>query len=136
MLLAIPLIAIPLVIYNLMAYGGGTDWLNPAFSFQMVSGATFALSRGDLLVVLALVFLFLEILKATRTGAGSILDHLFSTAVFVAALVQFLLVDFAATSTFFLLTAIALIDVIAGYSITIRAARRDVSLDYPGNGPF
>jgi len=136
MLMAIPLIVLPLVVYNLMAYGGGADWLAPVFTVQMVSGTTFALSRGDLLVTAALVLLFLEVLKATRTGAGSILDHLFSTAVFVAALVQFLLVDFAATSTFFLLTVIALIDVIAGYSITIRAARRDVSLDTYGSGPF
>jgi len=136
MIMAIPLIVLPLIVYNLMAYGGGGDWLSPVFTIDMVSGTTFALSRGDLLITAALVLLFLEVLKATRTGAGSILDHLFSTLVFVAALVEFLLVDFAATSTFFLLTVIALIDVIAGYSITIRAARRDVSLDTYGNGPF
>ena len=136
MIFAIPLTIIPLAIYNLMAFGGGANWYAPVFSTQMVSGTQFALSQGDLLVALALVFLFLEVLKATRTGAGSILDHLLSTAVFVAALVEFLLVDFAATSTFFLLTLIALIDVIAGYSITIRAARRDVALDHLGGGSF
>ncbi len=78
MIMAIPLIVLPLIVYNLMAYGGGGDWLSPVFTIDMVSGTTFALSRGDLLITAALVLLFLEVLKATRTGAGSILDHLFS----------------------------------------------------------
>jgi hypothetical protein len=106
------------------------------FSVNMVSGASFVLGLGDLLVCFALIMLFLEVLKATRTGAGSVVDHLLSTAVFVAALVEFLLVGFASTATFFLLMMVALIDVIAGFSITIRAARRDVALDHYGNGTF
>jgi hypothetical protein len=51
--------------------------------------------------------------------------------VFVACLILFLIWDRAATSTFFLLMLMALIDVIAGFSVTINAARRDHSVDAP-----
>ena len=63
-------------------------------------------------------------LKATRTGVVALTDHIFSMVVFVVYLVEFLVVREAATSVFFILMAIALIDVIAGFSITISGARR------------
>ena len=56
------------------------------------------------------------------------LEHILSTLVFVVCIVEFLLVDKAATSTFFLMTVISFVDVVAGFSITIRAARRDFSV--------
>ncbi|MCC2110612.1 MAG: hypothetical protein KDJ16_01105 [Hyphomicrobiales bacterium] len=138
MLLAIPLLIIPLVLYNLVAFGfigrGGEDpFGQQVFGIDMISGARFSLDIGDMLMLLALVLLFLEILKATRTGAGSIVDHLLSTIVFIIFLVEFLLVGPAATAVFFIIMVMALIDVIAGYSVTIRAARRDFSVG-PGQG--
>ena len=51
-----------------------------------------------------------------------------SMIVFVLYLIWFLVVPTAATSLFFLITIIALIDVVAGFSVTIRAARRDYSV--------
>jgi len=48
--------------------------------------------------------------------------------VFVLYLIWFLVVPAAATSLFFLITIISLIDVVAGFSVTIRAARRDYSV--------
>ena len=50
---------------------------------------------------------------------------------FIVCIVELLLVPEAATSTFFLLTLIALIDVVAGYSVTIRGALRDLSVNHP-----
>jgi hypothetical protein len=44
---------------------------------------------------------------------------------FVVCLIEFLVVRQAATSEFFFILVVTLIDVIAGFSITIRAARRD-----------
>ena len=66
--------------------------------------------------------MFVEIIKSTRTSNASILDHLLSTFVFVAFLVEFLLVRGAATSVFFTLMVITLIDVLAGFSVSLRAA--------------
>ena len=41
----------------------------------------------------------------------------------------FLLLDYAGTATFFLLTLMALIDVIAGFAISLFAARRDFAIE-------
>lgn len=128
-LAGLPLMILPLLAYNALAFTVMTDWQAVVVEVEMVRGAVFTLSQGGVLLFASLFLLFLEILKATRTGTGSIVDHLLSTVVFVAALVEFLLVDQAATETFFLFTVISLIDVVAGYSITIRAARRDFAVD-------
>jgi hypothetical protein len=48
--------------------------------------------------------------------------------VFIACLIEFILVPRAATSPFFFIMIAALIDVIAGYTIGIRTARRDLSI--------
>ena len=128
MLVNFPLLVVPFIVYNLFAFSGGAvafDWTQEAFVLNMVSGARWAMTYGDLILTGALLLLFLEVLKATRTGASSIIDHLLSMAVFVAYLVEFLLVGAAATSTFFILMVMALVDVLAGFSVTISAARRD-----------
>jgi hypothetical protein len=70
-------------------------------------------------------------LKATRTGGATIIDHAFSMMVFVACLILFLIWDRAATSTFFLLMLMAMTDVIAGFSVTINAARRNDDVGAP-----
>ncbi|MEM8839715.1 MAG: hypothetical protein AAGE89_16620 [Pseudomonadota bacterium] len=128
-----PLLVIPLVIYNVLAYGTGgatgVDWQAPAYSFDMLSGATFDLTLGGVLILFALVLLFIEILKATRTAKATIIDHLASTLVFLVYLVQFLVDPTAASTTYVILAAIAFLDVVAGYSVSIRVASRDVTFD-------
>lgn len=132
MLAAIPLMIVPLIAYNLVLVGligGGIAGLGTTVtSLSMMSGAVWTMSLGDLLIVVALVLLFIEVLKATRTGPWSVIDHMFSMLVFVAFLVEFLLVRDAATQVFFILMVIAFIDVIAGFSVSIRSAGRDVSI--------
>lgn len=95
------------------------------FSIGMISEASWTLTLGDLVVLITLILLFVELIKATRTGGSSIVDHALSTILFVLCLVEFLLVPEAATSVFFFIMIVTLIDVVAGFSITIRAARRD-----------
>lgn len=132
MLTAIPLMIVPLIGYNLVMIGllgGGIAELETTIiSTSMMSGATWTMSMGDLLIVISLVLLFIEVLKATRTGPWSVIDHMLSMFVFVAFLVEFLLVRDAATQVFFILMVIAFIDVIAGFSVSIRSAGRDVSI--------
>lgn len=129
MLSAIPLLVIPFILYNFgLAGGEGVAlWQQTLFSVSMMSGGVWTMTWGDALVLLSLILLFVEILKSTRTTNRSIIDHLLSTFVFVAFLVEFLLVRDAATSLFFLLMMFALIDVLAGFSVTIRSAGRDVN---------
>ena len=124
MILSLPLIALSLIAYNLAIWTGLSFDLE-LLSLPMISGAIWVLKLGDLLIVLTLVLLFIEILKATRTGGNSLVDHALSTIVFIICIIEFLIFDKAATSLFFFITVVALIDVIAGFSVTIRAARRD-----------
>ncbi|GAA2834312.1 hypothetical protein EDC40_104432 [Aminobacter aminovorans] len=133
MLAGIPLLIIPFVLYNVGVaglFGSGPDgnpWATEILTLGMMSGGSFALTLGDLLIVVALLLFFVEIVKATRTGSASVVDHLLSTFVFVAFLVEFLLVRGATSSVFFILMVIALLDVLAGFSVSIRSANRDVT---------
>ena len=54
--------------------------------------------------------------------------HLAIGDIFWQNSIEFLLVANAATDIFFILMAIAFIDVIAGFSVSIRSAGRDVSI--------
>lgn len=132
MLRSIPLMIIPFILYNgiIAGFGGAAfmDFGRILVETPMPSGVAWSLTTGDALIVIALVLLFVEILKATRAGSWSVVDHLLSTFLFVAFLVEFLLVAEAATDIFFFLTVIAFIDVIAGFSVSIRSAGRDVSI--------
>ena len=130
---AIPLMLIPFILYNLAMVGafggGGTASLDTVVtSVHMMSGATWTMSLGDLFIVIGLVILFLEIFKATRRSSVALLDHLFSMALFVVFLVEFLLVQGAATQIFFILMLISLVDVIAGFTVSIKSASRDVAI--------
>ncbi|MEO1197634.1 MAG: hypothetical protein AAFX39_00160 [Pseudomonadota bacterium] len=129
MIFAIPLMIVPLAVYNAVAFGlPGFDWDAVVIGVPMVSGAVWEMTAGDLFISFAVFVLFLEVLKATRTASGTIVDHILSTMVLIGALIEFLLVGLAATSTFFVFLMIVLVDVIAGFSITIRQARRDFTV--------
>lgn len=128
MLLKFPLLIFVVIGYNVLVFTSGIALQDQLFSLNMMSGGVWSFSVADAILCLALVLLFVEILKATRTDSSSIIDHALSTLVFIGCLVEFILVDKAVTSTFFFITLISLIDVVAGYSITIRAARRDFAM--------
>jgi hypothetical protein len=138
---AIPLTVFGFLFYNVIVLFSGlssadttTDGAAAArsllateiFSLPMMSGALWSFTWGDLILVVMLSFLFIEILKATYTSTASLVDHGLSMLVFIAALVEFLLVPQASTSVFFLIMVCLLIDVIAGFTIGIRVAKRDI----------
>lgn len=131
MLALFPLMIFPFIAYNLILISGsGVAMLaQTVLSVTMMSGGVWTMNIGELLIVASLILLFFEIMKSTRTSNASVLDHLLSTFVFVAFLVQFLLVGGAATSVFFILMVMAAVDVMAGFSVSIRAAGRDVSFN-------
>lgn len=131
-----PFMLVPVLIYNLLAYlaatpPGATEppllatMRGEAVAVPMLSGTSLSLSWGDLLLLLAIVCLLVEVIKATRTSAPAIINHMLSLGVFVLALVEFLLLPSFASSTFFLLTMIVLLDAMAGMVVTIISARRD-----------
>jgi hypothetical protein len=132
-----PLILIPVLTYNIWAFGStaannnnsqvvrnhlGDAWLN----VPMASGVEWVVSFGDVLVLMALILLFIELLKSTSTGTAAIFNHALSMLVFIICLVEFLLHPAFATSVFFVILVMALLDVLAGVVVTIISARRDV----------
>ena len=128
MILSLPWIVVSLVAYNVIVFVTGAPFDTIIWQVPMLSKAVWNFTLSDLLIAGTLFLLFIEILKATRTGGNSLVDHALSTVVFIICLIEFLVIPQAATSLFFFITLIALIDVIAGFSVTIRAARRDFSV--------
>lgn len=143
-----PLLVIPVAIYNIMAFSTGgapvpvdptgastamisplaDQLMQPLISINMISDVQWRLTNGDMLVLLALAFLFLEILKSTSTGTATIMNHAVSMVLFIICLIEFLLMQNFATSTFFILTVMTLLDVLAGVVVTIVSARRDFAV--------
>jgi hypothetical protein len=129
-LIGFPLLLIPFALYNIFAFVFGiTDWDQSWGSVQIISGGVWKLNWGDLLVAVSILLLFVEIMKSTRIGTRGIVDHMLSMLLFIAMLVEFLLVERAATSTFFLLMVTAFVDVLGGFTVSIRTAQRDIGIE-------
>ena len=82
---------------------------------------------------LTLLCLFIETIKATRTTSREIINHALSMFTFTGALVEFITLKGFGTSPFFFITAMCLFDTVAGYTISIIAAKRDVNV-MPAHG--
>jgi hypothetical protein len=133
--LAIPLLVVVLAVYHFMVFvnpNSMTDAL--PLQLHLPSGADLTLTGGNLVVMAGLLLLFVEVLKSARSGNATIADHMLSTLVFIVALVDFLLFRPAGTSVFLTLMVICLIDVVAGFTVSIRQARRDIA--YGGRGDY
>lgn len=96
------------------------------FSVPMIGGdVIWVMTKGDALLLLSIAMLFMEIIKSTSTGTATIMNHAFSMILFIVCLMLFLLHPNFATSVFFIITVMALLDVLAGVVVTIVSARRD-----------
>lgn len=135
MFAAFPLLALPVLAYNILALTivGGfgslvaqTRLSEILFTIPMASKAEWPVTIADLVLVLSLVVLFVELLKSTTSQKVAIINHSLSMVLFVVCLIEFLLAPAFATSTFFLLTLMVLLDVLAGFIVSIVSARRDV----------
>lgn len=129
-LIGFPLLVIPFAIYNMIAFlTPGVNWTDPVMSFQLISGQVWVGTAQDLLLTLAVLLLPIEIFKATKIGVRSVIDHILSMVLFVAMLIEFLLLRQAGTSTFFILMMISVVDVLGGFIVTLRTAQRDMTIE-------
>jgi hypothetical protein len=134
MLAAFPLLALPVLLYNLLmltikgGLGGDGDGrlTQPLAKLNMASHAVWSISLGDVLIAGSMLILFAELLKSAGTRRIAILNHSASMILFIICLIEFLLFPAFATSTFFLIALMVLLDVLAGFVVTIIAARREV----------
>ena len=128
-LIGFPLLIIPFALYNMMAFLLGIAWSQEVTTFHMMSGADWSPTWSELLVAIAGLMLFFEIIKARRLSTRSIVDHALSTLLFIGMAAEFVLVSQAASGTFFLLLVISFIDVAGGFTMTIRSTQHDIAID-------
>lgn len=125
----IPTLLYILIIYNVVAFSGDGVLAEQLFEFTLMSGGKLSFSTANLLVALGVVALYIEVLKSTRSTNTSIIEHGLSMLLFVVFLVEFIVVKQAGTATFLILTLMQLLDVVAGFTISISGARRDFTHD-------
>ena len=129
-ILGFPLLLVPFAIYNIIAFlMPGVSWTGALTTVHMVSGGDWSMSAGDMLITLAILLLFGEMMKSTRIGIRTVVDHALSLILFLGMLVEFLLVKQAASGTFFLLLVISFVDVLGGFAVTLRSAQRDLTVE-------
>ncbi len=131
MLAAIPLLVLPVGAYAALALilTGGFFALDaperlsrPLLVLSTAGGGSWPVSSADLLLGVAIVISFLELLKGVADRRAAIVNHALSIILFIACLAAMLVAPVFATSTFFLLTLMVLLDLIAGFVITMGQA--------------
>ena len=129
-LIGFPLLIIPFAIYNMIAFlMPSIAWADKVATIHLMSGQDWTVTSEDILLAFAILLLAVEIMKSTRIGMRAIIDHVLSMILFIAMLVEFLLVKQAGTSTFFILMVISMVDVMAGFIVTARTAQRDIEIE-------
>jgi hypothetical protein len=132
----IPLTILPLVLYLVVAFtfsGAGVGqpevWDRSFLTLHMMSGGVFTLLYEHLLLFIGLICLFFEIWKSTRQTSQEMAEQVLSMLVFIVYLVLFITVSRCAHAVFFLLMLIALIDVVGGFLVSMRTARRSLAVE-------
>src|SRR5229473_933951 len=127
-MIGFPLLLIPLAIYNIIVFlMPGVSFADPVLKLTLMSGAEWPLTLSDMLLALAILMLLFEVIKGARPGAKYLTDHLLSLIVFGGAAAEFLLWPKFASSTFFLLALLALVDFLSGIALRTRRDMRAAS---------
>jgi hypothetical protein len=126
---ALPFIGFAVLVYLVGVLVFRLSLSTGVLAFGLPSGAQLKFLFSDLIMILGLMLFFVELLFAASPTKTSLLNHALSMALFVVCGLLFLLVEACGTSTFLFLTALTMVDVISGYSISIIAARRDLTVD-------
>jgi hypothetical protein len=120
-----PLLLIPVAIYNIIAFlMPGVHFDDTLVKLTLMSGTEWQVDLSDILLALGILLLLFEVIKGARPGAKYLTDHLLSLIVFGCAAAEFLLWPRFGTSTYFLLSLLALVDFLSG--IALRARRGTV----------
>jgi hypothetical protein len=119
-----PLLLIPLAICNIVVFlMPGLSFSAPLVTIPLMSGVGWAVTLSDVLVALGVLMLLCEVIKGARPGAKYLTDHLLSLIVFGGAAAEFVLLPQFGTSTYFLLTLLALTDFLSGIALRTRRQR-------------
>jgi hypothetical protein len=120
-MIGFPLLLIPLAIYNIIVFlMPGVSFADPVLKLTLMSDVDWPVNLSDMLLALSILMLMFEVIKGARPGAKYLTDHLLSLVVFGAAAAEFLLWPKFGTSTYFLLTLLALVDFLTGIALRTR----------------
>jgi hypothetical protein len=129
-MIGFPLLLIPLTIYNIIVFlMPGVSFVDPVLKLTLMSGAEWSVTLSDMLLALAILMLLFEVIKGARPGAKYLTDHLLSLLVFGGAAAEFVLWPKFGSSTYFLLTMLALVDFLSG--VALRARRKTLVTSGP-----
>ena len=139
----IPLFVVPLIFFYLA--GETPAWFPDAMAnkmsmlvdynatffaqgFTLPSGKIWNPTAGQVMILFGVLILAVELIKATQSGQLTIVDHMLSVTVFIFYFAFFLSKPWAKSDVFVIISAMSFLDVIAGLTITIAAAKRDISI--------
>lgn len=127
-----PLLIIPALLYGIIALASGGA-INETLASQALAiplpTTQWVVTWGHLITLVAVIFLFLEILKSTTPSAAQMLDNGLSVALFIVCFVLWLLASPFGTSEFFIIVLMCLLDFLAGSVIMTRVSQRTVQYD-------
>jgi hypothetical protein len=131
-----PLLLIPLAICNIIIFlMPGVLLTEPVVTLTLVSGVAWAVTLGDVLLALGIVLLLFEVIKGFRPGGKYLTDHLLSLVVFGGAAAEFAMLPQFGSSTYFMLTLLALVDFLSGFALRARRPARAVAIPSPQGAP-
>ncbi len=130
-----PLLTVSLIIYAVITFTGVGDittvdgvvnWYDvKVLPLDLPSGDVWEITWGVIFLVLSMGFLFVELIRATQTGADSITNHLLSFLLFIIAAFLFVLMPGFGNGVFFVFLTMLFLDPMAGFIVTTVTARRD-----------
>jgi hypothetical protein len=121
-MIGFPLLLIPLAICNIIVFlMPGVSFAAPLVTLTLMSGVAWPVTLSDVLIALGILLLLFEVIKGARPGSKYFMDHLLSLVVFAGAAAEFVMLPQFGTSTYFLLSMLALVDFLSG--IALRARR-------------
>lgn len=129
-----PLLTISYVVFLVLTLvgatgAGGVAWYEaPLVQLPLYSQDLWIVRGGDLFIVASMGLLFVELIRATKTGTESITNHLLSFMLFIAVLLTFILAPGFGNSVFFIFMTMTLLDPMAGFVVTTVTARRDIGV--------
>jgi hypothetical protein len=131
-MIGFPLLLIPLAICNIIVFlMPGVSFGAPLFTLTLISGAAWPVTLSDVLIALGILLLLFEVIKGARPGSKYFMDHLLSLVVFAGAAAEFVMLPQFGTSTYFLLTMLALVDFLSGIALRVRRKARLAAVDVP-----
>jgi hypothetical protein len=124
-MIGFPLLLIPLAICNIIVFLMRDVPLTATLvTLPLMSGVAWQVTLSDVLIALGILLLMFEVIKGARPGSKYFMDHLLSLVVFGGAAAEFVMLPQFGSSTYFLLTMLALVDFLSGSALRARRSAR------------